>query len=137
MKRLTDWRGRFSDAMNAAATKPHVYGEHDCLVGHIGPGIEALTGEDLYSQHKGQYDNAESAKAYLASLGYATLGDCLAAQLPEIPPARVHIGDVVTIGIGDGAEALGQVVGSRVMVLAPQGKATVSLQRIQRAFRVG
>lgn len=125
--------------MHDAALTPHVLGQHDCVVGNVGPAIQAVTGEDFYTQHIGKYDSRETALAHMNAQGFASLSDWLASFLPEIHPSRVQIGDVGVIEEGDHPidHAIGVVIGDRVMVLAPQGRATVNLRRLTRAFRVG
>jgi hypothetical protein len=139
MKRLTNWRARLTAAMTYDPKAPFAWGSNDCFLGLAVPAIEAVTGQDLGAAFRGKYSDFEGAKAALAAAGFADLAAAAANYFPEIPVARAHIGDIVTLESGSEAfgVALGVVIGERIMVLTPRGHATVKMTSASRAFRVG
>lgn len=139
LKRLPDWRKRLSEFLVLRPSREFEWGD-DCVLGMVFPAILAMTGTDMGAEFRGRYDSEAGAAALIAELGHANLGDALAARLPEIHPSQAHIGDVAMVPTGGGGlfpEASGIVNGDRIMVLAPNGIASVNLMRAVRAFRVG
>ena len=92
--RLADWEPRLNAFVAEVRERPHVYGEHDCLL-FIGGAVEALTGEDLWREHVGRYSDKAGARAYLRSLGHVSPGRYLDSLFRTIPAAFAQRGDVV------------------------------------------
>jgi hypothetical protein len=139
LKRLPDWRARLAATLAIDPGKQFAWGSHDCFLGLVAPAVEAITGVDIGAEFRGTYDSPEGARAALEAAGFSDLAEAVASDFPEIPPARMHIGDIAVIpseseGLGVG---LGVVIGERIVALSPTGQGTVRLSRATRAFRVG
>lgn len=142
LKRTPGWRDRLNKVLLLEPGKKFAWGTHDCALGLVVPAVLAMTGQDLGADFRGKYADAEGAKAALATAGFADLGAMAAKYFPEIKPHEAHIGDLAVIASGGSVTGglgvgLGVVIGERIMVLSPQGSATVKLTRAKRAFRVG
>lgn len=94
MIRLPDWEPRFASVLAYHQKLPFVYGGNDCMIfaGHC---IEALTGEDLYSDHLGKYATADESKAYLKSLSFASSTAFFNSFLEQKEPAYCQRGDII------------------------------------------
>jgi hypothetical protein len=57
--------------------------------------IEALTGEDLYSDHLGKYNSSDGSKAYLKGLGFASSTAFFNSFLEQKEPAYAQRGDII------------------------------------------
>jgi hypothetical protein len=132
--RLPDWEPRLAAYLASVRTRPHVYGENDCLL-HVGRAVEAVTGADLYSEHVGRYHDARTAAKYLRSLGSRTPATYLAKLFSEKPVARAMRGDILIDdegipGICIGGEALMVGMGEK------EGLVRVPRRKCVRCFAV-
>lgn len=135
--RLPDWDARLADAVAGAFDMPYAYGEQDCLL-WVGKAVEAITGDDLWSEHVGQYDSAAKASRYLRSIGFDSPAAFLDAHFEAVELAYAQRGDLVAYGhdevpavcLGDFALAVGED-GERV------GLFRVAREDWTKAWRVG
>lgn len=134
MTRLPDWEPRLAAYLASVRTRPHVYGENDCLL-HVGRAVEAVTGADHYSAHVGKYDAERSALKYLRSLGARTPATYLAKLFPEKPVARAMRGDILIDDEGIPGICIG---GDAVMVgmAETEGLVRVPRRKCVRCFAV-
>lgn len=138
LKRFSDWRRRFEEAVDEIKSRPFAWGDHDCGPGLAGRLVLALTGVDCTAQYRGSYDSAASALRVMRDAGFDNLGDLVAAILPEVHVSQASIGDVAAIADDSPfGYALGVVNGDRIFVLRADGIGTVDLLAAQRAFKVG
>ena len=115
---LKDWEARLAAYLTEAATRPHAYGEHDCLL-HVASAVEAVTGVDHGAEHRGRYSTEEEAKAYLRSLGFRMAKTLLDSLFTEKPVARAGRGDIVIDAEGIPGICIG---GDALMVGAEPGR---------------
>lgn len=119
MKRLPDWEQRLHEAVTANLTRPHVYGEHDCLLWPAAV-IEALTGEDLGKKHRGKYDSHAKAYRHLGKMGFDSPTALLDSLFDEKPIGFAGRGDVVLVHTESGDNP-GIVMGGFALVVGEQG----------------
>jgi hypothetical protein len=93
--RLPDWETRFVAWLAEIAERPHVYGEHDCMVGLVAGASVALTGIDPGAAHRGKYHSRAGARAYIHSLGYRGNASLLDGEFTRKPMLKAMRGDVV------------------------------------------
>lgn len=88
----------------------------------------------------GRYSSAEGARRRLEELGVETLPDLIASiGIPEIAPARVLPGDIVSFASDHLIGALGIVTGNGLMLAYHElavGMAVIRMQDIERAWNV-
>lgn len=138
MQRLDDWRARFAAEMDRQRQIPFRWGVHDCFLGMVSESVRAITGVDLARGFRGRYRSERKAAAVLAEDGHSSLGDLVAALLPEQPPAFARIGDVGTVAAPGGiGEALCIVDASGLIVMTDEGHGRRPREDMQRAFKVG
>ncbi|MCB5412244.1 DUF6950 family protein, partial [Pseudogemmobacter faecipullorum] len=92
-QRLPNWRARFADEMDRQRREAFTWGRHDCALGLAAGAYEAITGKDVRSDWS-RYRTAGGALRALRKAGYASLGDAVAAYLPEVHPSQAHVGDI-------------------------------------------
>ncbi len=139
LTRVADWRRQFDRACDRLRLEPFSWGDNDCAVGLAGNLVLALTGVDVAKGYRGRYATAIGAVRVLRNSGHTSLGDLVAALLPEhAHPSMARVGDIVTVpdesAIG---EVLGVVNGERLFVMTTRGFGTVDRSCATRAFRVG
>lgn len=99
MKRFEDWPRRLSEFLDQHREKPFVWGENDCVY-FVGKAVEALTGEDHYTEYV--YETEQEASQIMSDNGgiaglikkalgkghsniySAKRGDIVIMKLPEI-----------------------------------------------------
>lgn len=137
--RLPNWRGRLTAFTDAIRRSPFDWtGQHDCALGLAARAVEAMTGDDVGAPFRGRYKSEAGALRVLRSQGVADVADVVAGLLQEVPVSMAAEGDIVSFSDGGPfGSALGVVIGERVLVLRPEGLATMGLLDASRAFRVG
>lgn len=88
--------------------------------------VLALTGVELFPEQRGYKNEMGAAKRMLA-LGFKNVGDVFAAELMEIAPASMTLGD---IGV---AEQDGRVCGVVCLGLNLMGKSTAGMTILPRS----
>lgn len=108
MTRLPDWEERLGAYIASVRDRPHVWGEHDCIL-HGASAAEAQTGVDIAEAYRGKYADRKSAAAILKAQGKGTLLRTLNATLSKRRPAMARRGDLVwfegSVGVCLGREA--------------------------------
>lgn len=132
--RLPDWEERLAAVIAAYQGGVFVWGERDCFRLPVDVAA-AVAGLRLWPDLR-PYRCARGAAVRLARHGFRTVGDALAAVLPEVPPALARRGDVGVVTEG-GADAGVVVLGSDLAGMALSGMTIVPRDRLVRAFRVG
>lgn len=131
--RLPDWEARLAAVLAAYQDGVFAWGQRDCFRLQVDVAA-AVAGLRLWPDLR-PYRCARGAAVRLARHGFRTVGDALAAVLPEVSPALARRGDV---GVVEGrAEAGVVVLGSDLAGMAPDGMTIVPRERLYRAFRVG
>ena len=137
--RFDDWRARLATEMDRQRLAAFDWGGHDCALGLACGAVRAMTGVDLARGWRG-YRTAPGALRTLRRRGYASLGDAVAAVLPEYdaPFAQAQVGDIGVIpSDGEIGEALCVVDGATLIVLTDRGHGRRPREDMTRAFRVG
>lgn len=138
IKRIDLWRTAYAGVVDDLYHKPFVWGENDCAVGLVGKTILALTGVDVVSEYKGQYDTPQAGYKLLKKLGHDNLADMVATILPECHVSEATIGDIAAFATDDAlGYALGIVNGERILALTEKGIGSVDLFKGERFFKVG
>ena len=131
MSRFQNWPSRMDVFLRAHAGTVFEWGVWDCAL-MAAAHIDNITGSEFYTDHAGKYHDADSAAAYLASLGVDGL-DGLATQILGVSLANkktAQRGDVVTFDT-DLGPALGVVdlSGTKIMGLDPSEAGFIRLPR--------
>lgn len=139
MTRLPRWRRRLEALTDELRRRPFDWSrQHDCALGLSARAVEALTGEDIAASWRGRYRSEKGALLALRKAGFDSVADAAASMLPEVAPSMAQEGDIAAVpDDGPFGFALGVFVGERVLVLRPDGLATVDRLTAGRAFRVG
>lgn len=98
MNRLPDWEQRLHEVVVANLKRPHVFGEHDCLL-WIAAVVEAITGDDLGSAHRGKYDSHAKAYRHLSEMGFDSPVTFLDSLFDEKPVGFAGRGDIVLVEV--------------------------------------
>lgn len=132
------WEARLSAYLIAVRTAPHVYGAHDCLL-HPAAAVEAVTGVDLGSAHRGKYNSQASAVRHLKRLGFASPEALLDSLFDEVPVGFAQRGDLVlTPPNADGEWAIpGVCFGASAHCVSPHGLVTEPRHRWLKAWKIG
>lgn len=136
MERLSDWRARLNETIEASRRTPFVWGQSDCAI-FAADAIRAVTGEDIAAGYRGTYSDAAGALQALQDAGFADLAEMAVAYLPEVEPIMAQAGDIVALPSPETGWTLGVVIGERVIGRDLAGLVTIDRSAAQRAFRVG
>lgn len=90
--RIGDWEQALAAYLSECERKPHVYGEHDCLLFSAG-GELAMTGADPAAEIRGQYRSQAGAARLLRERGFASLEAAVDAHKSEVPIGFARRGD--------------------------------------------
>ncbi|SOC22009.1 DUF6950 family protein [Rhodobacter maris] len=134
--RRADWRARLHAEIEAHRREGFAWGRRDCALGLAAGAVLAMTGEDLAAAWRGRYRSASGAARVLRAAGFDSLGDAVAAVLPEIHPSQAHVGDIAFLDEGE-IGALGIVNGGTLIVLGLDGIGPRERAAAVRAFKVG
>lgn len=132
--RLPNWEARLAAVLAAYQDGVFAWGQRDCFRLPVDVAA-AVAGLRLWPDLR-PYRCARGAAVRLARHGFRTVGDALAAVLPEVSPALARRGDVGVVVEGM-AEAGVVVLGADLAGMAPEGMTIVPRERLTRAFRVG
>ena len=135
IRRKSQWRPALAAYIDECRSTPFAWGSHDCALFAAGA-VEAMTGADLARGLRGKYRDARSATRVIKKAGFGSLGDLVAARLPEVAPGLADRGDLAIIRDDDGMAALAVVVGAEVVAAREIGVSFVSRARVERAFHV-
>lgn len=138
LTRLPDWRARFASEMDRQRSASFVWGNRDCALGLAGGAVKALTGEDLTLDWRGRYRSERGALRVLKSAGFPSLGDALAAHLPEVHPDHADIGDLALVAAdGPLKAAIGVFDAGGLIMMTTTGHGWLPRERSLRAFKIG
>lgn len=104
MHRREDWPERLNAYFDSVRASPFQFGTLDCCL-YVAGAVEAMTGEDLASEWRGTYEDADGAIAALSQWGsLETMLEAMATEFGwhEVGPKYVKRGDILLLsGIGD------------------------------------
>lgn len=136
--RLPDWQARLASEMDAQRLRVFEWGKQDCVLGLASGAVRALTGEDLALPWRGRYRSPRGALRLLRESGFATLGEGLAAHLPEVHPDMADVGDLALMDADGPLQAALAVFDlSGLIVLTEAGHGRLPRERALRAFKIG
>lgn len=138
MNRLPDWEQRLHDVIAANLTRPHEYGQHDCLLWPAAV-VEAITGEDLGTPHRGKYDSLAKAYRYLGKLGFDSPTAFLDSLFDEKPVGFAGRGDLVLVEIPEaiapgGISLPAVVIGDHALAIVADAADYEGLARFPRSL---
>lgn len=136
-RRQPGWRGRLDRYVDAVRAAPFDWRANRC--DHFAAGaVAAITGADPTPAWAARIASRRGALAALARRGHASVSDAAAELFYEIAPAMARIGDLAAIPSGDAfGDALGVVIGERVLILTAAGVDSRDRAEARRAFAVG
>lgn len=137
LSRRRDWRARLNAYIAEIKAAPLEWGAHDCAVGLAARAIEAMTGVDVAAEWRGRYATPAEALRVLREDGFADLEALGRSMLPAVHPSRGQLGDIALVPTGEALDALGVVIGDRILVLTQTGVGSVDLLAARVVFRVG
>jgi hypothetical protein len=92
--RLSDWEQRLSDWIVANRSRPHEWGQWDCIL-MATSAVAAMTGEDPAAEYRGRYSDERGAAEALRDLGQGTLLKTVDAAFERRPVGKARRGDLV------------------------------------------
>lgn len=122
---------KFADAMRGQAL---LYGFSDCVMMAAGA-VEVQTGRQLTAEHAGQYDDADSARAYMHRRGWSDVDDVASHFLVEIDTRTRTRGDIL-MHIGERGKTLGICLGRSSLVMTLEGAMQIPAASAVKAWRV-
>lgn len=138
LTRRPDWPQRLVAVIDAARREPYVLGEHDCLRLACAA-VEALTGVDFWPRFAG-YKTKRQALVTIARIA-PSLAEAVTATLGVSPSPVLSAwrGDICLFRDAQGEDHLGVCMGRLVVVTAPEGTLTMSLDHpgLLASWRVG
>lgn len=99
MPRHPDWETDLNNYLAEAAGTPYAYGHNDCMF-FVFKAVDALTGQDFWSEHEGKYDSEATSKTYLESIGFNNIYACIDDKLERKKLPFAQRGDIVAINTG-------------------------------------
>ena len=135
MQRGKDWPQALSNACHKYKDTPHEWGTHDCVI-FCAKVVEAMTGEDLIADLKGQWTTQIGAARVIKSNGFDSLDEMVSDYLPEKPLPFIGRGDIV-ICDGDNGEFIAVVMGHNCVAPGPKGLNSVPVSFAKKGFAIG
>lgn len=135
MPRIETWERLLSEAVEAARTKPFVWGQHDCPTFAFETRTLITAGEDTAALWRGRYTTALGGQRVMRRLGWTSLEEMGRALLGEPCPTALlaRRGDIVLADTGLG---FGICIGAQAVGMAPEGLVTVPLTSCRLAWAV-
>lgn len=137
--RLPGWERRLNDILNDARTQPYELGRHDCFRVACSV-LEALTGEDRWSEFSGRYKNKREAVKLIAEYG----SNFVSAfewffRSSSVSVKEARRGDIVAIRTEDGEHHLGVVTldGANAALFGESGLVYLPVMSCLCAWRIG
>jgi hypothetical protein len=134
MERQRGWEQRLFKYTCSMLSVPFEYGKNDCIL-FAASCVEAVTGEDPASEHRGTYSTETGALRIILESGAQSLGEFVGLYLPEKPVALMQRGDV---GIFDGPDGEFVAVCQGKESVGPTSRGLIHVKTIQakQAFKV-
>ena len=134
LKRLPDWEQSLASLIAQRIDQPFAWGINDCVL-FAADCIEAMTGVDLASDLRGQWQDQRQALRVIAKQGsLAAAVDCIG--FAHAPPLCAQRGDLV-LHRRDGNDALAICLGDKLTGPSESGLLFFGLENGVRAWRVG
>lgn len=131
MGRISEWESVYNYLMKSSRVFVFEWGKNDCILWSMMI-VEAITGKDYTSKHRGKYRDKKSADAYLKKLG-KSLDKIVDAKFKRIKAIEAGRGDLVfyqgAVGICDGLYSF--------FMKEPGGLVPIKTVKCSAAWRVG
>lgn len=134
LSRLPDWEDRLAAYIQTIADTPFEWSWNDCLM-FVAGAVDAVTGQDPATDHRGQYRSGSGAIRYLKKLGFDDVEACLNALFEPIPRSFAKRGDIVLAN-----DCAGVCMGNIALFLIEDGNGgfeRLPLDRWQAAWKIG
>jgi hypothetical protein len=109
LMRVGDWELALHDYVSSQHGEPFEYGIRDCIMFAMGA-VEAMTGDNPASEHRGSYSTEIGASKLLHKLADGSVEGVLNLHFPTIPIGFARRGDLAlsegSVGIVIGGTAL-------------------------------
>lgn len=130
--RIDGWEERLAEVVEAAQSRPFVWGSHDCCM-FAAVCVDAITGSDLADRLG--YTDETGAHAIIAQHG--GLAEAVAHHLGESVDrwALARRGDVCLVPTEQG-DGVGVCIGAQIAVAAERGLEHYPLHLAQRVWRI-
>jgi hypothetical protein len=118
--------------------RPYAYGSADCFM--LGCAfVDALTGSAAAEKYRGTYRTLAGAQRALRRRGHRSLVSFFVAELRQEPKggAEARLGDLVILGLADGAEHVGVCLGARFVTKTERGRSDHGLADVIASFHLG
>lgn len=136
MKRLPHYKVNLLKLINESEHTPFIYGEWDCAI-FSGKIVEAVTGDDLYSQFVGKYKTRIGGLRLMKkATGYPSHIDLIKSKFGEVPLSQARLGDIGIIETDEGP-AVVLIAGAFAIGISQNGLGRDSIDKVKTVYRVG
>jgi hypothetical protein len=131
MIKYPDWNIKLNQYFLDVRDNKFQYGKHDCCTFICGA-IEVMTGEDIMSEYRGNYNSKRSGAKAIKDLGQGTLLKTLIKKLGKSQPGVYgNKGDIAWYN-----NACGLVLGRESIFISEVGYTLIATVNIDKVFRV-
>lgn len=135
MPRVEHWERLLAAAIEAARSKPFVWGTHDCPTFAFETRTALTVGEDVAALWRGSYSTALGGERVMRRLGWTSLED-MGRSLLGTPRSSVLLAGRGDIVLADTGLGFGICVGATAVGIAPEGLVAVPLTSCRMAWAV-
>ena len=135
MARVETWERLLVEAVEAARTKPFVWGQHDCPTFAFETRMLLTGGEDTAALWRGRYTTALGGQRVMRRLGWTSL-EAMGRALLGAPRSAVLLAQRGDLVLADTGLGFGICTGAQAVGMAPEGLVTVSLTSCRLAWAV-
>lgn len=125
------WESMLAGHIEEAKEKTFAWGTHDCIL-WCADWVKKLTGEDLATDYRGQYESEEQAAGVIAAMGFDSLPQLVDHHLASVPVKRAQRGDIMLHPMG----MLGICGGAYAYFVTENGITKISFTLCHKAWRV-
>ncbi len=137
--RKPGWEHAYAELLQRQAETVFAWGKADCLT-RVADLCESITGANPLPKSMRRYRTAAGAARVMARLGFADVGEALAATFPETARAKARRGDcgVAEVHIG-GKPVLSTfiIIGTSAVGSNERGPVVIPTMSLKRTFRIG
>lgn len=135
MPRVESWERLLAAAIEAARSKPFVWGSHDCPTFAFETRTALTGGDDTAALWRGRYSTALGGQRVMRRLGWPSLEE-MGRALLGAPRATVLLAQRGDIVLADTGLGFGICVGASAVGMAPAGLVTFPLTSCRLAWTV-
>jgi len=137
MPRIDQWDVRLNDAIQDTTARDYALGDADCFA-NTADIVQAMTGQDIISEWRGQYDTLIGAARVIKNASYDGVTDWLDTITDtRIEPLKAQRGDIVARGLSRAIPSLGICVGDKALLFVHNvGAIYKPMNTVEAAWRV-